>query len=524
MSSPRDAFNTKVQWHVFGESSHHATSGLECSANSSMRARPSIDSAGSKRVASRAFPLLLSLLLAGCITPPKISPVEKPVDHRIDLGLGSMPAPVQKDWWTAYQDPQLDRLIDAALTDNPTLRQALARLQQAQAVVDGARADLWPYVSYDASVNREQISGKAAIPPQYQGASVWLSQELVNFSWTLDFWGRQASLVRQVRNQADAVALDEAAARLAIVSAVVRTYIDLERSYELADVARREEQQREQILEITRHRFGAGLDTNVELRQAAGAVPQARVERLADEAAIDRDVHLLAALSGRGADEFAAIQRPKLHAETVLSLPTALPMDLLARRPDVLATRIRISAARAGLAAAKADFYPNINLLAFGGTIAAGQFTNLFQGRAASYGVGPALNLPLFDAGRLKANYRANVADIDLALTAYNDAVLRAVQETADQLSDLASLNTSLTQQQESLDDAEAAFRLATERYSAGLTTYLVVLTTETQVLDARRQRVNLESARASARVTLLIDVGGDFRLDSPATAANAGR
>ncbi|HEX4269445.1 MAG TPA: efflux transporter outer membrane subunit [Steroidobacteraceae bacterium] len=473
---------------------------------------------------ARTLVLLLASLPAACITPPKVAPVDKPVDQRVALGLGTVPAPAQSAWWTAYQDAQLNRLIDAALADNPTMGQALARLRRAKAMVDATSAQLWPYVSYDGSVTRERISGKAPVPSQYAGSSVWLSNELVDFSWALDFWGRQASLVRQARGQADAAALDAAAARLAIVSAVVRTYIDLERSYRLADVARREEKQRQAVLDITRHRFRAGLDTSVELRQAAGAVPEARVERLADEAAIDRDVHLLAALAGRGADEYGQIQRPKVLAETALSLPSALPMDLLARRPDVLAARSRISAARAGLAVAKTDFYPNFNLLAFGGTLAVGKFTNLFQGRAASWGVGPAFDLPLFDAGRLKANYRSNVADIDVAVSAYNGTVLAAVQQTADQLTDIDSLNSSLEQQRQSLDDAATAFRLAKERYKAGLTTYLTVLATETQVFDAERQRVDLESARASARVSLLIDVGGDFRPNSPVMALNAGR
>jgi NodT family efflux transporter outer membrane factor (OMF) lipoprotein len=476
------------------------------------------------RATSRTLAFLVGLLLAGCMTPPKVSPVEKPVDSQTNLGLSPVPAPLQDAWWAAYQDPQLDRLLNAALADNPSLGQALARLHQAQAVVDATRAELWPHISYDFATDRERISGKDAVPAPYQGADAWRSRQGLNFSWELDFWGRQSSLVRQARSEANATALDEAAARLAIVSAMVRTYIDLERSYELVDVARREEQQRQQILDITRHRLNAGLDTNVELKQAAGAVPQARVERLTDEAAIDRDVHLLAALSGDGADKYGEIRRPKLHTDTVLSVPNALPMDLLSRRPDVVAARFRVSSSQAGLDAARADFYPNINLMAFAGTVAVGPFDNLFHGHAAAYGVGPALHLPLFDGGRLKANYRANTADIDIAVTAYNQIVLTAVRETADQLSDIASLDTRLVEQQQSLDDAEAAFRLATERYNAGLTTYLTVLATETQVLDARRQRVDLEALRASARVTLLIDVGGDFRADSPAIAEAAGR
>ncbi|HEY6921965.1 MAG TPA: TolC family protein, partial [Steroidobacteraceae bacterium] len=111
-----------------------------------------------------------------------------------------------------------------------------------------------------------------------------------------------------------------------------------------------------------------------------------------------------------------------------------------------------------------------------------------------------------------------------ISVAAYNQAVLTAVRETADQLSGLSALNTGLVEQQHSLDDAEEAFRLATERYNAGLTTYLIVLTTESQVLAARRQHVDLEAARASARVTLLIDVGGDFRPNPALVAAGADR
>jgi NodT family efflux transporter outer membrane factor (OMF) lipoprotein len=474
------------------------------------------------RGATRFLAPLLGLLLSGCITPPHVSPVERALKSPTDLGLGAAPAPSQDNWWAQYHDSQLDQLLTAALAANPSLAQTLARLHQAQAVVDATRAALWPYISYDVAEARQRFSGKDVIPPPYAGTYRWEGHEELNFSWELDFWGRQSSLVRQARSEAEAAALDRAAARLAVVSAVARTYIDLKRCYELVDVARREEQQRQEILDITQHRFKAGLDTTVELRQAEGAVPEARVARLAAEAEIDRDVHLLAELSGHGAGSYGDIHRPTLDTDTLVSLPTALPVDLLARRPDVLAARSRVASSQAGLDAARADFYPNIDLLAFAGTAAVG-FDNLFHGHSAVLGVGPALHLPVFDAGRLKANYRANTAAIDVAVTGYNQTVLTAVRETADQLSDIASLDSSLVQQQQSLEDAEQAFHLATERYTAGLTTYLTVLTTETQVLAERRQRVDLESARASARVTLLTDVGGDFRPDASATAA-AGR
>jgi NodT family efflux transporter outer membrane factor (OMF) lipoprotein len=474
------------------------------------------------RIAPQALALFLGSALSACITPPHVSPVAKPIDHRPDLGLTGAAEGVKDRWWAAYQDSQLDRLVGDAVADNPTLEQTLARLHLAQATVEAARSALWPNVSYDAALDRERLSGKDVIPPPFAGAKVWRGFEELNFSWELDFWGRQSSLLRQTRSDARATALDAEAARLAIIGAVVRTYFDLERSYELVEVAEREEKQRQDILDITRHRFTAGLDTSVELRQASGAVPEARVARLTVQAELDRDVHLLTALSGNGAGRYAQIQRPQLNTAQTLSMPSALPMDLLARRPDVLASRERVASARAGLAAARADFYPNIDLLAFGGTEAIG-LDNIFRGHATAFGVGPALHLPVFDAGLLRAKYRARTVDIDIALTAYNQAVLSAVQETSDQLSDIASLDVSLVEQQRSLDDAEEAFRLATMRYQAGVTTYLTVLATETEVLSERRQHIDLEWARASARVNLLIDVGGDFQPESSAALSTGG-
>jgi len=466
------------------------------------------------------MPLMMSLILGGCISSHSLPPRERALENPTDLGLSGAPAPVAgAEWWTAYQDPQLDRLVRGALADNPTLAQSLARVRAAQAEAAAVHADSQPLITYDAAEARERFSAHAPIPSPYGGTPRWDGNQGFNLSWDLDFWGRQAALVRQANNRTDAAVLDSAGARLAIAGALVRSYLELDRAYALADVAETTEQQRLQILAITQRRVKAGLDTTVELRQAEGAVADVRVDLTQIQGERDRAVHLLAALSGRGATAHDKIKRPKLSADAVLVLPASLPFDLLARRPDVLAAHSRIAGARAGLAAAKAAFYPDINLIAFAGTQAIG-LDELFRGSSRTYGLGSALHVPVFDAGKLRALYRGSAAEVDLAVSTYNQTVLEAVQQTADEISDLVALHSGLEQQQKSLDAAEDAFRLATERYQAGLTTYLSVLTTETEVLSARRQRVDLLSARDIARVTLLIDVGGDFHLDSAVAVA----
>jgi len=455
--------------------------------------------------------IVLSFALCSCITAPKLDP--QPQTIRSDrLGLSpqaSAPLSVQA-WWTTFNDPQLDRLMEQALAANPTLAQAMARVREAQALSDMTRAGLAPSLSFNAQETRQRFSAHDVIPPPYAGTDRWQGREGLDLSWDIDFWGRQAALLEQARSRAAAAVLDLAGARLALSGAVARAYIDLYRNHALADVAQRTEAQRQHILEITRRRVQAGLDTNVELREASAAVPEAHVELLRAQASATLDTHQLAALAGQGAGVYSQVLRPSLDPAAILPLPAALPADLLGHRPDVLAAQDRIEATRAGQAAAKAAFYPDINLKAFAGTAAIG-LDNLFQGASGSFGAGPAVHLPLFDAGRLRAQYRGASAEIDDAVASYNRSVLLAVRETSDQLSLVEALNAQIVQQQRSLEDAQSAYRLAEERYQAGLSSYLTVLITETALLSARREHVALLSEQAIARVDLLLAVGGSF-------------
>ncbi|MGI9246043.1 MAG: TolC family protein, partial [Steroidobacteraceae bacterium] len=170
--------------------------------------------------------------------------------------------------------------------------------------------------------------------------------------------------------------------------------------------------------------------------------------------------------------------------------------------------RLRVDAATAGREAAHADFYPNINLTGFAG-FAALELDELIGGDSAQVGAGPALHLPIFDAGRLKAQYRRSGAELDAAVATYNETVLRAIREGADQTSRLQSLETQLAAQQRALDASEQAYSFATQRYQAGLESQLTVLAAETQVLAARRQRLQLLADRSSARIAMLVALGG---------------
>lgn len=454
--------------------------------------------------------LLLCCLFAGCVLPPKeaLHPAQLAGD-RVGLS-GAAVEPVADAWWDSFADPQLDRLIQSGLKSSPTLAQAEARVGEALAQAQAAHAGLLPSANLDASALYQRAPDHYVIPPPLAGHSFWMGQAGASLGWDLDFWGRQADAVHRAQALTQSASLDVDNARLMLAGAIAQSYVELYRQCALVDIAERSAAQRQDIVNITRRRVAAGLDTQLELRQAEGQLPQARVASAQARAAADLAVHQLATLAGQGADAYASIQRPTLRVDAVLPVPAALPINLLARRPDVLSARLSVEAADAGRLAAKAAFYPQVSLRALAGVGAFGM-SNLVQSSALGYGAGPLLSLPLFDGGRLRAEYRGSEAQLDAAVAGYNDTVLRAVQQTADQITRLDALAREQIDQQQTLEANEAAYKLAEERYRAGLASYLTVLNAETQVLAARQAMVDIQTGQAVSRVTLLLAVGGSF-------------
>jgi NodT family efflux transporter outer membrane factor (OMF) lipoprotein len=236
----------------------------------------------------------------------------------------------------------------------------------------------------------------------------------------------------------------------------------------------------------------------------------ARIDLRRTEAQRDIGVHAIAALIGRGADAYPAIARPSAAVENALPLPAHLPADLLSRRPDILAAHMRVRSAVYGRDVAHADFYPNIDLTAALGFQAIG-IGNLFSSDALTAGVGPAIHLPLFDAGRIRAQYARATADLDAAVADYNGTVVRAVRQAADALTEVSSLGDQRRQQKLALDSADRAFELAKERYRLGLSGQIPMLTAEATLLEARRQMAALVAEATNQRVALLLAAGGGY-------------
>ncbi len=451
----------------------------------------------------------LVLALGGCANPAGIAPRAAALAPAALGAAGAEPTTLAADWWRGFDDPTLSGLIERALAGNPNLKVAQARLQRAAANAGAARAAAGPQVGGDFDLTRQRFSANSLYPPPLGGAIISSATLQASGSWELDFFGRNRAVLDAALGAERAAQADAQAARLLMATQVASTYLQLARLVDQREVATRSLEQREQTLGLIRQRVQAGIDTSVELRQGESALPETRqqIEALDEQMTLAR--HALAALTVQAPDALAALT-PRLTQVHAVPMPAAVPADLLGHRADIAAARWRVEAATRDMAAARAQFYPNVSLTAFIGLSSFG-IENLIKSGSRQYGVGPALSLPIFDAGRLRANLHGKAADVDAAVETYNSAVIGAVRDVADQLASLRSIEQQQQQQQQAQAAAEAAYDLSLQRYRAGLGTYLTVLTAESNVLNQRRLAADLKARALESQVALVHALGGGY-------------
>lgn len=465
-----------------------------------------------------ALPLALALALAACASPAGITSSAQ-MRTAADLGATAKTANWPSDaWWTAYGDAQLSALIEQAVQNNPGIQLAQARLTQARAIEGVADAALLPQMGLSASSTRERFSANDLYPPPLAGSVNSTNSLLIGASYEIDFWGKNRAALDAALSRAAAAQAEAQSARIILATSVARTWFNLARLQAQREVAQATLEQRSKTLALVQQRVSAGLDTNVELRQSEGNLPAARLEIAQLDEQISLTRHALAVLLGQGPHSTESLQA-RLPAATVASLPAQLPADLIGRRADLAAARLRVQAASGDINVARAQFRPNINLSAFAGFASIG-LSRWLQSDSNTWGVTPALSLPIFDAGRLRANLTGKTAELDAAIASYNQTLVQAVNEVADQLSSLQSLQIQIREQQAAQQAAQAALDLATLRYQAGLSTYLTVLTAENAVLAQRHLATDLQARAVDLNVGLVKALGGGFVDPTPAALA----
>ncbi|NMY74884.1 efflux transporter outer membrane subunit [Pseudomonas sp. WS 5071] len=462
------------------------------------------------------FALLLGVLvLQGCSLAPTYSvpTIALPAHYREQSRVGpwhpARPADQRpRQWWWVYQDARLNALQQQLLNANPDLAAALAHFDAAQAYASQLHAGLFPQLTASAQPLRERQSENRPLRGATQPSVYNSNTAGFALNVDLDLWGKIRNQVAAGDAQAQAAADDLAVARLSLQRQLTDLYVQLDGLDAQQRILSRSLQDYSQALQLTRARYQGQIASEVDLTRAQTQLAEAQAQL--DEVRGQRNLteHAIGELVGEPASTFELAAR-----EPTLCLPEqpdTLPGALLQRRPDIAAAERRVFAANAQIGVAKAAWYPDFSLsgLIGGQTQGAG---NLLAASNRFWALGPLVNLPIFDGGRLDAQARQARAEFEEASALYRSTVLHAVREVEDNLAQLRDLRQQQLDEQAAANAAQNTQALAVHSYEAGAVSYLDVVTAQTAALQTQRQVQALRTRQLQASVALLTSLGGGW-------------
>ncbi len=456
--------------------------------------------------------LCLLVVLAGCaVGPDYVRPkLEAPAQYKELQGwrtaTPSDSAP-KGEWWTLFQDRELDALIARIDISNQNIRVAEARLRQARAVADQARAGLFPALNANASATRTKSPSLPNAPSFATGAVNNFSASL-NASWEPDFWGGVRRSVEAGEANTQASAADLETARLSARATLAQNYFALR----VADATRKTLEDTvaayARTLALTQNRYNAGVAARVDVVQAEVQLKSTQAQLIDVGVQRAQLEHAIALQLGVAPSEFSLAPAPL--AARMPAIPVGVPSELLERRPDVAAAERRAAAANADIGVAQAAFFPAVTLTAAGGSRTT-NLADLFAAPTHFWSLGAALAQPLFDAGLRSAQKAQAVAAYDAQVATYRQTVLTGFQEVEDNLAALRILEEEAVLQEDVVLAARKSVELTTNQYQAGVVSYLNVITAQATLLANERAAADILGRRLTASVALIKALGGGW-------------
>lgn len=463
-----------------------------------------------------AFPLLLIVMaISGCAVGPDYQRPEATIvpeafssaegEWKIAAPQAHLP---KGNWWEIFNDPELNQLEADAAAANQDLKVAAARFEQARAVANVARSELFPRVGVAALPiwQHDSENRPAGGKPGQTYDSYTVPFDL---SYELDLWGRVRRTVESSTAQQEAIADDVVAVRLAIQAEVAADYLtiralDADKALLLSSI-----QVYRKSLALVRNRRAGGMVSDLDVAQAETVLKTAEAQL--PDTALQRAKfqNALAVLTGKNASLFHVAERP-LQMEPLV-VPPGLPSELLERRPDIAAAERRMAAANANIGVAAAAFFPTVKFNGLAG-FQGGEVGTLFDWPSRLWAVGPSLTLPLFQGGQLTANLRRAKAAYEESVAKYRGTVLAAFADVENNLAAEHLLAGQYDRVMDALKAARKQLEIANNRYTSGLVTYLEVATAQNVVLSTERASVRLCGQQLVATVALIKSLGGGWK------------
>ncbi|AYF90596.1 AdeC/AdeK/OprM family multidrug efflux complex outer membrane factor [Pseudomonas sp. DY-1] len=459
---------------------------------------------------------IAATLLGGCSMIPDYQRPEAPVENAWPEGEAYSQGEAQVstaaadlDWNEFFQDPALRQLVQLALDNNRDLRTAALNVEAYRALYRIQRSELFPSISADGSGTRQRLpgslsqSGEATTSGQY-------SATLGTNAWELDFFGRLRSLNEQALEQYFATEQARRSTQISLVASVATAYLDWQADQALLQLTRDTLKTYEESYALTKRSFDVGVADALALSQARTAVESTQVSLAQYTRLVAQDRNALTQLVGTG----IPADLPKglaLDADLLAEVPPGLPSDLLQRRPDVVQAEHLLKSANANIGAARAAFFPSVSLTANAGTMS-NELSGLFDAGSGSWLFQPSISLPIFTAGRLKANLDYTELQKDIQVAQYEKAIQVAFQEVADGLAARTTYHQQLDSQRALVKTTEEYYRLAERRYRTGVDSYLTLLDAQRQLFNARQQLIGDRLNQLASEVNLYKALGGGWK------------
>lgn len=472
----------------------------------------------------KTAPLLAMLLaMAGCAhVTPDLHPLARRDIAGAELASGIKLAREgwpQAQWWTAYHDEQLNALIKQALASGPTLEVAAAQIGTASSTLQRTAADVGVDISAYANANRQRYSGTGLFPAPIGGT--WFTAETLRLDarYNFDWWGKNRAQVAAAVGELTAGRAAYAQAEQALAAAVAQSYFRLQGAW--ARLANTEQLATAQtaLAQDKAKRIARGLANADEQRGAELELNLIRKRQAELRADIGREREALRALVGADSSALADLKPQPLNA-TPHALPARLGIELLARRPDLQAARWKLEASLSRIDAAKAAFYPDVNLTGSIGLDTV-KLENLLQAASRTLYIGPTLTLPLFDSRRLDAQLDSARTSRNERIAEYNQAVIDAVRDVAQDGVQLQGIEQQIAQQAQATGLARAQMASAQARLDHGLADRGSVLNAQLALLRQRDADLYLQQVQLLAEVALTNALGGGYHEEAPLATAS---
>ena len=439
---------------------------------------------------------------------PEVVPIE-PVEATAADTAEAAPADAIA-WQDYFADARLREVIALALANNRDLRVAALNIERARAQHSIRRADLFPAIGATGSENAQRLP--ADLSPSGESDVSRVYSATVGFAaYELDFFGRIRSLKAEALEAYLGTEEARRSAQISLVAEVANAWLTLAFDRERQALAQRTFETRQKSHELIRRSYEAGAVTALDLNQSQTLLQSARADLARFTAFAAQDENALVLVAG---GPVPAELLPEMLTDTVSAvaeLPAGVPSEVLVRRPDILQAERSLRAANASIGAARAAFFPRITLTAAAGT-ASSTLDGLFGSDSGTWSFLPQIRIPIFEAGRLKANLDVAEVQRDINVAQYEKAIQSAFREVADALAERATLAERLDARRLQLEATQASFGLAEARYKGGVDSYLSLLDAQRTLYATEQELIAVRLADAANRVTLYKVLGGGWQ------------